>query len=319
MTGLVDDLLDVSRVTRGLITLEREKLDARRIVAEAVEQVRPLIDARRHQLTVRTPPEPAFVMGDQKRLIQVMTNLLNNAAKYTPLDGAIVVSVELDGGYVHMRVTDNGIGMAQEVLARAFDLFSQAERTSDRAQGGLGIGLALVKSLVELHGGTVSAHSDGVGDGSTFTLCLPRLSAPPPARLDVPHTDEGAPAKMLKVMVVDDNADAAEMLAMYVEALGHQVSVENSSIKALPLAQSVRPDVCLLDIGLPDMDGYELARRLRADPATSASVLVAVTGYGQEQDRSRTRAAGFDHHFVKPIDTAALAELLHKAASARAQ
>lgn len=319
MTGLVDDLLDVSRVTRGLITLEREKLDARRIVAEAVEQVRPLIDARRHQLTVRTPPEPAFVIGDQKRLIQVMTNLLNNAAKYTPLDGAIVVEVELDGACVHMRVTDNGIGMAPDVLAHAFELFSQAERTSDRSQGGLGIGLALVKSLVELHGGSVSAHSDAVGAGSSFTLSLPRVAVQQPASLDVPKVAEAVPDKVLKVMVVDDNADAADMLGMYVEALGHQVSVENSSIKALALARSVRPDVCLLDIGLPDMDGYELARRLRADAATSATVLVAVTGYGQEQDRSRTRAAGFDHHFVKPIDTAALAELLRKAAAGTAQ
>ncbi|MCC6070030.1 PAS domain-containing protein [Massilia sp. GCM10020059] len=318
MTGLVDDLLDVSRVTRGLITLESEKLDARRIVAEAVEQVRPLIDARRHQLTVHTPPEPAYVMGDQKRLTQVLANLLNNAAKYTPLDGSIVIAVELDGGYVRTRVTDNGIGMAPEVLARAFELFSQAERTSDRSQGGLGIGLALVKSLVELHGGTVSAHSDGIGAGSTFTLCLPRVAAQAPGRRDVPDTAQADPARVMKVMVVDDNTDAAEMLAMYVEALGHEVAVEYSSAKALALAQAVRPDVCLLDIGLPDMDGYELARRLRADDATASSVLVAVTGYGQEQDRSRTRAAGFDHHFVKPVNTAALAELLRKAAENRA-
>ena len=315
MTALVDDLLDVSRVTRGLITLEREKLDARRIVADAVEQVRPLIDARRHQLTVRTPPEPAFVTGDQKRLIQVMTNLLNNAAKYTPLEGAIAVAVELDGGDVHLRVSDNGIGMAPDVLARAFDLFSQAERSSDRSQGGLGIGLALVKSLVELHGGTVSAHSDAVGAGSTFTLSLPRVAAQRQPRLAGPEAAPGASARTLKVMVVDDNADAADMLAMYVEALGHQVVVENSSIRALALAQSVRPDVCLLDIGLPDMDGCELARRLRAEGAAAGAVLIAVTGYGQEQDRKRTREAGFDHHFVKPVDTAALAELLRKTAA----
>ena len=319
MTGLVDDLLDVSRVTRGLITLDREKLDARRILADAVEQVRPLIDARRHQLTVHTPPEPAYVLGDQKRLTQVMTNLLNNAAKYTPLDGRIVVAVELEGVYVRMSVTDNGIGMGPEVLSRAFELFSQAERTSDRSQGGLGIGLALVKSLVELHGGTVSAHSEAIGLGSTFTLCLPRIVAQAPAKLAAADIDQAAPGKVLKVMVVDDNTDAAEMLAMYVEALGHEVSVEFSSIKAVALAQSVRPDVCLLDIGLPDMDGYELARRLRADPATAATTLVAVTGYGQEQDRNRTRAAGFDHHFVKPVDTAALAELLRKAAEQSAQ
>ncbi|NML62886.1 PAS domain-containing protein [Massilia sp. RP-1-19] len=319
MTGLVDDLLDVSRVTRGLITLEREKLDARRIVAEAVEQVRPLIDARRHQLTVHTPPEPAYVLGDQKRLTQVMTNLLNNAAKYTPLDGSIVVAVELDGGVVRMRVTDNGIGMTPDVLARAFELFSQAERTSDRSQGGLGIGLALVKSLVELHGGTVSAHSDAIGEGSTFTLCLPRIAAQAAVKPETSGIAPAAPGKALKVMVVDDNADAAEMLAMYVEALGHEVSVEYSSIRALALAQSVRPDVCLLDIGLPDMDGYELARRLRADPASAGAMLVAVTGYGQEQDRNRTRAAGFDQHFVKPVDTAALAELLRMAAEKSAQ
>ena len=318
MTGLVDDLLDVSRVTRGLITLEREKLDARRIVAEAVEQVRPLIDARRHQLTVHTPPQPAFVLGDQKRLTQVLANLLNNAAKYTPLEGRIEIAVELDDEFVRMRVTDNGIGMAPEVLARAFELFSQAERTSDRSQGGLGIGLALVKSLVELHGGSVSAHSEAVGQGSTFGLKLPRVSGQAPAVAEAPLAPPQEHEAALRVLVVDDNVDAADMLAMYVEALGHEVLVEDSSISALARAAQAAPDVCLLDIGLPDMDGYELAARLRADPATAGALLVAVTGYGQDQDRQRTREAGFDHHFVKPVDTAALAKLLREAAGDQA-
>lgn len=315
MTGLVDDLLDVSRVTRGLVTLNTARLDAKRIVFDAVEQVRPLVEARGHHLAVHTPPESAFVLGDQKRLVQVMTNLLNNAAKYTPEGGDIVLSMEVDGDHVKMTVADNGIGMAPELVERAFELFAQAERTSDRSQGGLGIGLALVKSLMELHGGSITAYSEGIGKGSRFTACLPHLEE----RADVSGTEQSAatgvaPVKALKVMVVDDNADAAQMLAMFVEALGHQVFVEHSSRKALERARVEMPVVCLLDIGLPDMDGNELARRLRAQPETAKAILVAVTGYGQEQDRNNAVSAGFDDHFVKPVDSRKLAALLSKIA-----
>lgn len=317
MSGLVDDLLDVSRVTRGLVVLDKDRLDAKRIVADAVEQVRPLIEARKHRLTVHTPPESAFVLGDQKRLVQVLTNLLTNAAKYTPPGGDIKLSMEADGSHVKVTVADNGIGMDAGLLARAFDLFAQAERTSDRSQGGLGIGLALVKSLVELHGGSVTAVSEGFGKGSRFTVCLPHITEHaevPGAGNDQPSVMDAAPAGSLKVMIVDDNADAAHMLAMFLETLGHRVVVEHSSVQAVERARAERPHVCLLDIGLPDVDGNELARRLRAQPETAAATLIAITGYGQEQDRNKALDAGFDHHFVKPADTAKIASLLSQIA-----
>lgn len=313
MAGLVDDLLDISRVTRGLIRLEKTGLDAKRVVADAVEQVRPLIEARRHRLSVHTPPESAFVMGDQKRLVQVLTNLLSNAAKYTQEGGSIDLDMEVIGAHVKITVTDNGIGMAPELIERAFELFAQADRTSDRSQGGLGIGLALVKGLVELHGGSVTVTSEGIGQGSRFTVCLPYVTKPAerfdPDRVLAMTTGQ---VKRLKVMVVDDNTDAARMLAMLVEAIGHEVIVEHSSEKALARARLERPHVCLLDIGLPDIDGNELARRLRAQPETARSILVAVTGYGQEQDRRNAIEAGFDHHFVKPVDTGKLSDLLSR-------
>ncbi len=316
MTSLVDDLLDVSRVTRGLVALNRVKLDAKRVVNDAIEQVRPLIEARGHSLTLHTPPESAYVCADQKRLVQVVSNLLNNAAKYTPEGGEISLSVEVDGRHVKMTVADNGMGMEPELLGRVFELFAQAERSVDRSLGGLGIGLALVRSLVELHGGSVQAYSDGPGCGTRLTVCLPQLheeAAPPQA---IPS--EAAPAtpqRVLKVLVVDDNHDAAQMLAMYVEALGHQTLVEHNSRKALERARQQKPDVCLLDIGLPDMDGNELARRLRSQSETAEAVLVAVTGYGQEQDKRAATEAGFDHHFVKPLDAPRLTRLLEDTAA----
>jgi CheY-like chemotaxis protein len=311
MTGLVDDLLDVSRVTRGLVTLERTRLDAKRIIFDAVEQTGPLIEARRHHLSVHTPPEPIFVLCDQKRLVQVLTNLLSNAAKYTPDGGKIVLDVEPHDGHVKITVTDNGIGMTQELVDRAFELFAQAECSSDRSQGGLGIGLALVKSLVSLHGGTVSAASEGLGKGSRFTVCLPHLKAMPE---DAPgQRQEGfntVTDKPLKVLVLDDNADAAQMLSMLVRAMGHRVAVEHSSRTTLERVRQEQPDVCLLDIGLPDMDGNELARRIRAMPEMAHAVLVAVTGYGQEADHKHALEAGFDHHLVKPVDTKQLVGIL---------
>jgi CheY-like chemotaxis protein/two-component sensor histidine kinase len=313
MTGLVDDLLDVSRVTRGLVSVEKVRLDTKHIIAAAVEQVRPLIEARGHHLTVQTPPESAFILGDEKRLIQIISNLLNNAAKYTPEGGDIKVTMEVDGNHVKMAVADNGIGMTPDLVARAFELFAQAERSSDRSQGGLGIGLALVKSLAELHGGTITAFSEGLGKGSRFIVCLPHWKAAVSASMI--QRDSGAKPvvdKRLKVMVVDDNVDGAKMLAMLMEALGHQVIVEYSAKKAIERAKLERAQVYLLDIGLPDLDGNELARRLRALPETSNATLVAVTGYGQEQDRKNSFEAGFDYHFAKPVDIAKLTELLNK-------
>lgn len=311
MTGLVDDLLDVSRVTRGLVHIDKNTQELKGIVANAVEQVRPMMEARRHHLGLHLPPQSVHVVGDAKRLVQILTNLLNNAAKYTPEGGNILLQMEVDAGQVILTVQDDGIGIAPELQVRIFDLFAQAKRSSDRSQGGLGLGLALVKSLVELHGGKVACFSGGIGKGSRFTVCLPRL---PEAEdlSDVPRSDADMqmPVDVLRLMVVDDNADAASMLAMFLEAMGHHVVVEHGARRALERARIELPHVCLLDIGLPDVDGHELARRLRAQPETARSVLIAVTGYGQELDRQHALASGFDHHLVKPVDTGKLIALL---------
>ncbi len=310
MTGLVDDLLDISRVTRGLITLEDNEIDLRDILADAVDQVRPLVSMRRHTLHLDLPPDVAIVRGDRKRLVQVLANLLNNAAKYTPAGGHLALSVLVRDLQVSATISDDGIGMEPELVSRAFELFAQGKRNADRSQGGLGIGLALVKTLVELHGGTVRARSDGINRGSQFVVTLPRVAQAPSSGLQAPARANGVASASLKVLLVDDNVDAATMLAMLLESVGHEVAVEHSSVAALARAPSMQPDVCLLDIGLPDLDGYELARRLRAEPSAGAPVLVAVTGYGQQSDRDAARGAGFDHHFTKPVDSSALVELL---------
>jgi signal transduction histidine kinase/ActR/RegA family two-component response regulator len=316
LTAMVDDLLDVSRVTRALVKLESTVLDLRRVILDAVEQVRPLAEARQHRLEVRTPPAAVRVAGDAKRLVQVMTNLLNNAAKYTPSGGWIEVALGQEDSQAVITVKDNGIGMPPDLVDTAFELFAQAQRTSDRAQGGLGIGLALVKRLVELHGGQVVAHSGGVGHGSCFTVTLPlytqacEVDAPAPASPEV-----AAPREALRVLVVDDNVDAAQMLALLVETLGHHPLVEHGPQQALARAAREHPDVCLLDIGLPGLDGYALAGQLRAQSGARRMTLVAVTGYGQDRDRERARRAGFDHHLVKPADTTVLARLLEQLAA----
>jgi PAS domain S-box-containing protein len=311
MTALVDDLLDVSRLTRGLVDLDRAPLDIRHVVADAVEQVTPLIQARRHHLALHLPPEMTVVSGDKKRLIQVVANILNNAAKYTPESGNIVLSVEVHVAYVAIVVEDNGIGMEAGLASRAFDLFTQAERTPDRSSGGLGLGLALVKSLTELHGGRATCQSEGLGKGSTFSVYLPR-QVDSEDNPDRPHGGRAAEqgAAPLRILVVDDNEDAASMIAMLLDASGHHVTVEHSSRRALERATQDTPQVCILDIGLPEMDGIELARRLRAQPETARALLIAVTGYGQDQDRRQTKAAGFDHHLVKPADMKQLSAIL---------
>ena len=310
ITGLVDDLIDVSRVTRGLISTEQKPQDMHRIVADAVEQVRPMIQARGHHLTLDMPQQSAAIMGDQKRVVQVLTNLLNNAAKYTPEGGRISLRMSVGQNVVSVEVRDNGIGIARELLPRVFDLFTQGERSADRAQGGLGVGLAVVKSLAELHGGSVSAASDGLGLGSTFTLTLPLLDATDVHVVTPGATEPADPASVLRVMIVDDNPDAALMLSMLLEATGYHVFIENSPDAGLALATRCTPDVCLLDIGLPGMDGYQLARRVRALPGMAHATLIAITGYGQAEDRRKTRDAGFQHHLVKPVDTAELLTLL---------
>jgi signal transduction histidine kinase/ActR/RegA family two-component response regulator len=312
LTELVDDLLDVSRVTRGLIELEQERMDMKQVIHDAVEQVRPFMQSQRHHLIVQVPDAPVFAYGDQKRLIQVLTNLLNNAAKYTPEGGNIICHMRIDAPNIVLSVADNGMGMTPELLERAFELFAQAERTSDRSQGGLGLGLALVKSLVELHGGDVTASSAGLGEGSTFTITLPILVEADPFGDQPDATSDNAVPNARKIMVVDDNKDAADTLAALLQTLGYQVLVEYDSRRALERARIEVPDVYLLDIGLPVIDGNEVARRLRANPATAGALLIAITGYGQIHDREGSLAAGFDHHFVKPIDIERLSELLRE-------
>lgn len=313
MTELVDDLLDVSRVTRGLVELERRPVELKAVLASAIEQARPLIESRGHQLTTRMPPGDVHVLGDRTRLIQVVSNLLNNAAKYTPPDGALSVAMAVNG-HVEVRVADNGMGIDPQLLPHVFDLFTQGERTPDRAQGGLGLGLALVKSLAELHGGRVGAESEGRGRGAAFTLVLPLLHAAP-----APPADEPRPAAIaraaqpLRVMVVDDNKDAAETLGMLLGTLGHEVRVLHDSAHALAAAAQEAFDVFVLDIGLPDMDGYTLAGRLRSQPGGRAATFVALTGYGSAEDRQRGNEAGFDHYLVKPADLAELARVLQRA------
>jgi CheY-like chemotaxis protein len=305
-------------VTRGLVKLNRDLTDAKRIIADAIEQARPLIEARRHQLIEHSAPDTANIFGDHERLVQVLTNLLNNAAKYTPEGGRIVLRMEVRDAQVAFVVADNGIGMEQELVERAFELFTQAERTPDRSAGGLGIGLALVKSLVELHQGNVSVISKGVGAGSEFTVTLPCVGKPPESFAPQHRAMLQLSGKRLRLMVVDDNVDAARMLSMLLEAVGHQVFIEHNSQRALERARIERPDACLLDIGLPDMDGNELARRLRSQGETADSLLIAITGYGQEYDRDVAKASGFDHHFVKPIDIANLISLLSELGDCKA-
>ena len=309
MTSLVNDLLDVSRVTRGLVTITKEALEMHEIVHEAVEQVRPLIDARGHALQCEIASGALRVEGDRTRLIQVVSNILNNAAKYTAPGGSLVLSARIESGWVRVAVRDNGQGIDPPILPYIFDLFIQAERTPDRSQGGLGLGLALVKSLAVLHGGRVEAHSAGLGMGSEFVVYLPCLAEAPetsPPRLDA----QPRGARGLRVLVVDDNVDAAQMLATLLEMNGYEVDIEYDGQGALASAVQAPPDVALLDIGLPDIDGHELARRLRAMPETTQAVLVALTGYGQVEDQQRAYKAGFDHHMAKPADLAKLLELL---------
>ena len=314
MTGLIDDLMDVSRVTRGMVTLDKDTVALGGVIEDAVEQVRSLLEGRGHRLELRLRLADALVAGDRKRLVQVLANILGNAAKYTPARGHIVLEAGIEDGRAVIAVRDNGVGMAPELVAGAFELFHQGKRSPDRSQGGLGVGLALVRSLVQLHGGTVHAASDGEGQGSTFTVTLPLLALPG-------RTDAGAGAgravpaatDALRVLVVDDNADAAELVAMLLELLGYQVSVEFDPAAALARAGSLAPDVCLLDIGLPGMDGMELAQRLRRIPGLEKVRLAAMTGYGQPHDRAASAQAGFDAHFVKPVDAGALAAWLAEA------
>ncbi|WP_240787005.1 PAS domain-containing hybrid sensor histidine kinase/response regulator [Ramlibacter rhizophilus] len=310
MTELVDDLLDVSRVTRGLVELDRAPVEMKGVVADAIEQVRPLVESRGHVLSTRMPPGGVHVMGDRPRLVQVVSNLLNNAAKYTPPNGALSVSLSVDEA-VEIRVADNGTGIEPELLPHVFELFTQGARTPDRAQGGLGLGLALVKSLVELHAGQVSVESAGQGQGAAFTVRLPLL----PVDEALTPSSGGpmslpAASRKLRILVVDDNQDAADTLGLLLESLGHEVQLAHDSARALELVGHDAFDACVLDIGLPGLDGYALARRLRAQPSNADVTLIALTGYGSAADRKKGDDAGFDHYRVKPADLGELARLL---------
>jgi signal transduction histidine kinase/ActR/RegA family two-component response regulator len=312
---LVDDLLDVSRITRGKIHLQKDRVEVSDVIAKSVEMASPLFEQRFQQLTLSVPTAGLTVVGDQARLAQAMANLLTNAAKYTEPKGKIEVSAGVEGGEVCIRVRDSGIGIAPEMLPVLFNLFVQSKGSIDRAQGGLGIGLTIARRLVELHGGTITAHSAGLGHGSQFVVCLPLASEnvseskSPPAS-SVPAMTESA--TRWRVLVVDDNKDAAEMLSSALEALGCVTCAAFDAPSALAAAKQFKPELALLDIGLPVMDGYELARQFRSMDITAVTRLVAVTGYGQVSDREKSRAAGFDEHIVKPLELDTVRELLKR-------
>ncbi|HEY2591547.1 MAG TPA: PAS domain S-box protein [Steroidobacteraceae bacterium] len=306
LTRLVDDLLDVSRVTQGRIQLRRKPVDLASVIAQAVETVGPQLREKRHRVSITMRYEPLYVDADFARLVQCLGNILANAAKYTDPGGEIQVRSLAEESSAVIEVADTGAGISPELLPRIFDLFVQSDRTLDRAQGGLGIGLAVVKRLIEMHGGEVAAYSAGLGHGSTFEVRLPRIAQPEepssePSRVKTPTR---------RVLIVDDNQDAANSLAMLLACEGHETAAVYSGSEALERVRAFQPDVALLDIGLPVMDGYELARRLRAMPESRGVRLVALTGYGQTEDHQRTREAGFDDHLVKPVDVPALERTL---------
>jgi PAS domain S-box-containing protein len=310
LSRLVDDLLEVSRITTGKVRLHRERLDLRGIVERAVETVRPAIDRRRHELSLCLPPEPVWLHVDPNRLEQVVVNLLNNACKYTDEGGRLGLTVGQEEDQVVLRLRDTGIGIAPDLLPHIFDLFTQADRSLDRSQGGLGIGLSLVQRLVELHGGTVQAFSAGLGQGSEFVVRLPVPPSGATMQDQQPEATADQPAPSWRVLVVEDNLDAAESIALLMRMSSHDVRVAHSGPAGLEAAVEYRPNVVLLDIGLPGMNGYEVARHLRQHAELKGVKLIAMTGYGRESDRQRSQEAGFDHHLVKPVNPLRVLELL---------
>ena len=304
---LLDDLLDVSRITRGKIELRRRKLDLRSAVSEVVEATRPLINAKAQSIALTLPDEPLFVDTDPTRLTQILSNLLNNAAKYTHAGGRIAVVCRRDGEQAVVVVRDNGVGIPREMLSRVFDMFAQAEPMTARTQGGLGIGLTLVKNLVEMHGGTVVARSAGRGAGSEFEVRLPAVGGAP--SVDAVPSSGTAPARSRRVLIIEDNADTRDTLRRVLELDGHDVQEAADGTQGVAIALSSRPEVVIIDIGLPRLDGYQVARRLRA-ALGAVPLLIAVTGYGQAEDRRMSRDAGFDVHLVKPVAPEQLAAAL---------
>jgi PAS domain S-box-containing protein len=315
LARLVDDLLDVARIKRGKIRLRPQAVELSTLLAQAVETTQPLIEASGHSLKIAVPDQPVWLQGDPARLEQVFANLLNNAAKYTEPGGRISLSAAREGEQAVVRVLDTGIGLAPEMIGRVFDLFAQADRSLVRSRGGLGIGLTLVRSLVEMHGGRVSVRSEGPGRGSEFVVRLPILDRVETADdHDPPSSDDLAPTA-LRILLVEDHPDSAASLSRVLRLWGHAVRVAHDGPDALREVSEDRPEVVLLDIGLPGMDGYQVASRLRALPDSASTVLVALTGYGQDDDRKRSRQAGFDHHLVKPINPSELRTLLTRLTS----
>jgi PAS domain S-box-containing protein len=309
MALLLDDLLDIARITQGKLELKAERVKLTDVVDSAVEEVRPLLESKNHQLTVTLPSEELALNADPLRLSQILSNLLTNAAKYTDPAGHINLSAGVQNGTLCLSVKDDGIGIAPQALTRIFEMFSQIDGTAARSEGGLGIGLALVKGLLELHCGTIEARSDGLGRGSEFVVRLP-LTAATPAEASATEVDAPPVACGRRVMVADDNKDAADALAMLLELSGHEVRVAHRGRAALELAQRFRPDVAIIDIGMPDLSGYEVAKELRRESWGAGICLIALTGWGQDDDRQRAKDAGFDRHMTKPVEAWALEELL---------
>jgi CheY-like chemotaxis protein len=307
LTRLVEELLDVARISQGKIVLKMEPMDLMAAVSHSVETVQPFLEARGHVLTQALPEGPVWLRGDAARLSQVLANLLNNAAKYTQEGGRIRLSVSVEDGQAVIAVQDNGMGIDAELLPNVFELFEQGKRSLDRTQGGLGVGLTLVQRLVQLHQGEVEVRSDGAGQGAEFRIRLPVGTGEAPQAGPAGAAADAVEVATCRVLVVDDNHDAAETTGMFLELSGHEVRTVGDGLQALDAAAVFRPEVVVLDIGLPLMDGYEVARRLRELPETRDALIIALTGYGQQGDRALAKEAGFDEHLVKPVDPAELA------------
>ena len=312
MVRLVDDLLDASRITTGKLQLRKEWVELAAVVQSAVETSRPLIDEQGHKLTVTLPPAPVLLDADPIRMAQVFSNLLNNAAKYSEEGGHIALTAEMQGEEVMVRVTDRGIGIPAEHLPRIFEMFAQVDTAFDRSQGGLGIGLSLVKGLVGMHGGRIDAHSDGPGKGSEFVVRLPVVITQPSPGLHPANDDreKAPPAEKCRILIVDDNSLSSKSTAMLLRLMGHEIATAFNGFEGVEVAKTFRPDVILLDIGLPKLDGYEVAQRIREQPWGKSTLLIAVTGYGQEEDRRRSLEAGFDYHMIKPVNLVELEKTL---------
>jgi signal transduction histidine kinase/CheY-like chemotaxis protein len=310
LNSLLDDLLDLARFNKKLPVLDLAELDMKRVISEAVEQIRTLIDAEGHQLSVQLPPQPVLVLGDHKRLLQMLSKLLSNAVKYTPAGGQIKLSVSVQEEQALLEITDSGIGISAELLPHVFELFIHPEKAAGRHQSGMGIGLALVKNIVELHGGSVSARSGGHFTGTTFSINLPRIVKNMPASTFALGVDAEKIADPLRIIVVDDNVDLAKMLAKFLAKLGHDATAIHSPQEALARAERETFDVYLLDIGLPGMDGNELVKQLRKSSRAASALMIAITGYGRRFDREKAFNSGFDHYFSKPVNPPALMELL---------